>query len=708
MKQFLKKNVQGLVMTLALVAFLGVAAPAYAGVGVGVAPDFPAAVSVGQTNLPVGLEITNNSTVDVGSVDLSNIRLITSCGDTDADTTTCTGAETDPGVFAVGAVGVGANACLGTSFTIATNDVITGQVLFTPSATITLAQGATCRINFTVNVATTPTDDSSLDAGLQTLQIGRVTAKKTGDTLTGSGLGTDEVTVTKASPSISTQQSAGGVIGVMLNDTATLSGGSNPTGTVTFKLYPPSDATCTGAAAYTEADATAPYATNPGFASNAVGVWHWTADYAGDAANNATSSGCTAEPVTVTKASPSITTQQSAGGVVGTVLNDTATLSGGSSPTGTVTFKLYPPSDATCTGVASYTDADPSAPYATSPGFVSNAAGVWHWTADYAGDANNNAATSGCAAEPVTVTPPKGHIIVDKITNPAGDAQSFAFDAVGTGYVDFGLTDAATPNDQELDAGTYSVSETVPAGWDQASSTCISNKGDSETPGSISLQDAETVTCTFWNTKRSHLIVDKITDPAGDPTSFSILATGSGSITGGGAGSVTDATNKDYEVTAGTYSVAETVPSGWTQGTSTCSGVVIAAGETKTCTIQNRKNPVVQYCSPGYWKQPQHFDSYVAPYSASSTFSSIFGSTAFGSKTLVEVLSTGGGGLAAYGRATVGALLNASALTSGLTPAQVISAFNTTFAGAPTGTAANGYYGGANSEFTAPENCPLN
>lgn len=117
--------------------------------------------------------------------------------------------------------------------------------------------------------------------------------------------------------------------------------------------------------------------------------------------------------------------------------------------------------------------------------------------------------------------------------------------------------------------------------------------------------------------------------------------------------------------------------------------------------------PAGQYCSPGYWKQSQHFDSYVT-YSPNNLFDTVFGRIVFPGKTLVQVLSTGGGGLIAYARATVGALLNASALSSGLTPAQVMASFDATFDGAPTSGNTNGYYGSANPEFTAPENCPLN
>src|SRR6185503_3117005 len=59
----------------------------------------------------------------------------------------------------------------------------------------------------------------------------------------------------------------------------------------------------------------------------------------------------------------------------------------------------------------------------------------------------------------------RGKIIVDKVTNPSGDPTSFNFTSTyGSG---FSLTDAAAPNNSGLIMpGNYSVSETVPAGWD--------------------------------------------------------------------------------------------------------------------------------------------------------------------------------------------------------------------------------------------------
>lgn len=177
-----------------------------------------------------------------------------------------------------------------------------------------------------------------------------------------------------------------------------------------------------------------------------------------------------------------------------------------------------------------------------------------------------------------------GKILVEKQTFPDGSNQSFGFtadyDANG-----FSLTDGQTNDSGYLTPGTYSVSETGVTGWDLSSAVC----SDQSNPNTISLSAGETVTCTFTNTKRGHLIVQKTTIPANDEDSFSILATGSGSITGGGAGTISDDTDKNYEVTPGTYSVSETVPGNWDQTGNTCTDVAVGAGETKTCEITNTK-----------------------------------------------------------------------------------------------------------------------
>jgi len=55
---------------------------------------------------------------------------------------------------------------------------------------------------------------------------------------------------------------------------------------------------------------------------------------------------------------------------------------------------------------------------------------------------NNNANTVTA-----TFNAAPAHIIVDKVTSPSGDPQSFAFTTTGGLYAGFALTDAATPND---------------------------------------------------------------------------------------------------------------------------------------------------------------------------------------------------------------------------------------------------------------------
>jgi hypothetical protein len=87
-----------------------------------------------------------------------------------------------------------------------------------------------------------------------------------------------------------------------------------------------------------------------------------------------------------------------------------------------------------------------------------------------------------------------------------------------------------------------------------------------------------------------------------------------------------------------------------------------------------------QGCTPGYWKQSQHFANWVG-YSPNQAFSSVF-ANAFPNRTLLQVLSANGGGLNALGRHAVAALLNASSgsVDYDLSVQQVIDAFNAAYA----------------------------
>lgn len=85
-------------------------------------------------------------------------------------------------------------------------------------------------------------------------------------------------------------------------------------------------------------------------------------------------------------------------------------------------------------------------------------------------------------------------------------------------------------------------------------------------------------------------------------------------------------------------------------------------------------------CTPGYWKQTQHFNNWPAAYNPTMLFSDVF-EDAFPGLTLLQVLSLGGGGLNALGRHTVAALLNGTStnVAYAFSQVEVINMFNMLF-----------------------------
>jgi len=86
--------------------------------------------------------------------------------------------------------------------------------------------------------------------------------------------------------------------------------------------------------------------------------------------------------------------------------------------------------------------------------------------------------------------------------------------------------------------------------------------------------------------------------------------------------------------------------------------------ERRECAVEVSVKPEVgdEGCTPGYWKQPQHLDSWVATgYSPTDDFDTVFGVNFWTPDiTLLDALEQGGGGLFALGRHAVAALLDAS------------------------------------------------
>jgi hypothetical protein len=211
----------------------------------------------------------------------------------------------------------------------------------------------------------------------------------------------NEQVIVQAQPSITTTASGAIAVGGQIHDTAHLSGGSSPTGTITFKLYAASDRSCSSPLASNMAtvNGNGDYDSQP-VTTSSVSEFQWVASYSGDAGNISATTACNDpnEQVSVAQASPTLTTTGSAGVPAGGMINDVADLSGGFSPTGTISFQLYASSDEECSkpiGLPVTTEIDADGSY-ESPAIPESTPGSYQWVASYSGDANNAAARSAC------------------------------------------------------------------------------------------------------------------------------------------------------------------------------------------------------------------------------------------------------------------------------------------------------------------------
>jgi uncharacterized repeat protein (TIGR01451 family) len=287
----------------------------------------------------------------------------------------------------------------------------------------------------------------------------------------------ETLVVGKASPTIATLLSDDSItVGGTIHDSSTLTGATaDAGGTVKYRYYSVL-ADCqagtydttggTSAGDKTVTNGVVPNSNDATF--NTAGTYYWRAFYSGDGNNNAASSTCQDETLVVGKASPTVTTNADGPvtlGVNGSDLTDSATLSGGTAGiSGTISFKLY--SDANCTvqvGSTVTTTVDSGNGTYVSPSVHVNAAGTYHWVANYLGDANNSATSNGCneANENVVVNPRD---------------TSLTTDAGGPFRIEGGtasLTDKAT-----LSGGTSAAAGTITFKLYGPDSTPDSTEGD--------------------------------------------------------------------------------------------------------------------------------------------------------------------------------------------------------------------------------------
>ncbi len=223
----------------------------------------------------------------------------------------------------------------------------------------------------------------------------------------------ETLTVQPAGPSITTTVSPSSITSAgSASDTATLSGGSHPTGTITFTAFPQTLG-CTGTPVFTSivnVNGNGNYQSTP-FANPVPGTYNWVASYSGDANNNGLTASCgaTGETLTVLRASPTITTVTLPSSMTLTTTagwaSDTAVLSNGSSPSGILTFSLFS-ANQTCSGTPLFTstvNVNGNGNYASSS-YAPPGAGIYNWLASYSGDSNNNGFTAQCGANGETLT----------------------------------------------------------------------------------------------------------------------------------------------------------------------------------------------------------------------------------------------------------------------------------------------------------------
>jgi uncharacterized protein (TIGR03437 family) len=133
-------------------------------------------------------------------------------------------------------------------------------------------------------------------------------------------------------------------------------------------------------------------------------------------------------------------------------------------------------------------------------------------------------------------------------------------------------------------SSAYNVSEIVPAGWAQTSATCTSG-----TPAAVTVAPGATTTCTFTNTLQQGSITVVENTLGGNGTFAFTSNFGVSSLTTVGNTASQTVTSL---AAGGTYSISETLPSGWIQTGASCTNgtpaaVTVAAVATTTCTFTN-------------------------------------------------------------------------------------------------------------------------
>ena len=249
-----------------------------------------------------------------------------------------------------------------------------------------------------------------------------------------------------AIPQVMITASTSTLVGLQVFANVNLSGGANPTGTVTFRLFGPSDPNCTSAI-FASTVAAGTSVNSDRFTTSQAGTYRWEASYSGDANNNPTPPTACTNPSAAVVVSPqnvglSVTAQPPSGGTI----RASASI-GGFDPTGTITFYLAGPTDTFCSAASVFTTSvsvNGASTYTSSP-FTPTASGIYKWRAVYSGDQNNMGGAITACLDPnaaVTVTVAAGSPVASLSTTSlafpaqtvgsAGTPQSVSLSNSGT------------------------------------------------------------------------------------------------------------------------------------------------------------------------------------------------------------------------------------------------------------------------------------
>jgi Prealbumin-like fold domain len=230
---------------------------------------------------------------------------------------------------------------------------------------------------------------------------------------------------------------------------------------------------------------------------------------------------------------------------------------------------------------------DPNTAYSVGEGAVS---GYTQTSASAGCSSATGIPAGGSATCTITNDDQAAHLkLVKHVTNDNGGtavATDFTLTASGPTPIS-----GAGGAESDVSAGTYSLSETSLPGYTAGSWSCT---GGSQNGSSVALTNGQSATCDITNDDQpAKLIVIKhvINDNGGTKSAsdFTMSVTGSSPSPNSFAGA--ESPGKNVTINAGSYSVSESGPSGYTESDSAdCSGS-IAVGQTKTCTITNDDQP---------------------------------------------------------------------------------------------------------------------